>query len=52
MDALRAELQREFQATIDALRSEILSLRTNQSRPKPCLLDPEKFNGQAHKFDT
>jgi hypothetical protein len=47
-------LQREFQATIDALRSEILSLRTNHStsRPKPCLPDPEKFNGQAHKFDT
>jgi hypothetical protein len=54
MDTLRAELQREFQATIDALRSEILSLRTNQSisRPKPSLPDPEKFNGQAHKFDT
>ena len=54
MDTLQAELQQEFQATIDALQSEILSLCTNHSmsRPKPSLPDPEKFNGQAHKFDT
>lgn len=59
MDALRTEIQQqlrqEFQVTIDALRSEILLLRSQtqpQARPKPSLPDPEKFNGQAHRFDT
>lgn len=42
---LRAELQRQ--------RDEIVSLRSRQpTKPRPSLPDPEKFGGQAHKFDT
>ncbi|KAL5324973.1 hypothetical protein ACEPPN_006094 [Leptodophora sp. 'Broadleaf-Isolate-01'] len=46
---LQAELQRQ--------RDEITFLRTviatrTPSKPKPSLPDPEKFNGQAHKYDT
>ena len=62
MDVLRTELQQqlrqEFQATVDRLQSEIQLLRSQlqsqrpPARPKPSLPDPEKFNGQAHKFDT
>ena len=56
MDTLR----QEFSATITELRTEIqrqrdelavLRSRTNQ-RLKPALLDPEKFTGQAYKFNT
>ncbi len=51
--ALRQELSQEFDATIQALRSEISTLRTRpEPRPKPILPDPEKFTGQAYKFDT
>jgi hypothetical protein len=56
IQALRAESE----ATIQALRneiatqaSEIATLRTRpEPRPKPILPDPEKFTGQAYKFDT
>ena len=46
---LQAELQRQ--------RDEITFLRTvittrTPSKPKPSLPDPEKFNGQAHKYNT
>ncbi len=43
---LREEVQRQ--------RDEINTLRSQRAttRPKPCLLDPKKFSGQAHKFDT
>jgi hypothetical protein len=41
---LRAEIQRQ--------RDELALLRHRTSRPKPALPDPEKFSGQAHKFDT
>jgi len=53
-------LRQEFSSTIAELQAEIqrqrdelalLRTRTNQ-RPKPSLPDPEKFTGQAHKFDT
>lgn len=40
---LQAELQRQ--------REEITFLRSNRST-KPCLPDPERFNGQSFKFDT
>jgi hypothetical protein len=40
-----------LQAQITQLQSEIQLLRSN-SRPKPALPDPEKFNGSAHRFDT
>jgi hypothetical protein len=63
VQALRADLlqtlQHEFNSTIDVLsqtvtnlRAEILSLRTNASRPKPTLPDPNKFDGKAYHFDT
>lgn len=46
---LQAELQRQ--------RDEITFLRTilttkASAKPKPSLPDPEKFTGQAYKFDT
>ena len=43
-----------LQAQIEQLRSEIQFLQSNSypSQPKPSLPDPEKFNGQSHKFDT
>jgi hypothetical protein len=43
---LREEVQRQ--------RDEISTLRSQRpaTRPKPCLPDPEKFTGKAHKFDT
>jgi hypothetical protein len=44
---LRAELHRQ--------RDEITFLRSiiaTKARPKACLPDPEKFTGQAYKFDT
>lgn len=49
MNEMRAELNRQ--------RDEIVFLRnvisTRQpAKPKPSLPDPEKFTGQAHKFDT
>ena len=32
---------------------QLLSTRpSNDSRKRPCLPDPEKFNGQSYKFDT
>ena len=52
---------RAVQATITELREEVQrqrdkinTLRSQRAttRPKPCLLDPEKFSGQAHKFNT
>ena len=46
------ELQNELQRQ----REEITFLRsiisTRATKPKASLPDPEKFNGQAHKFDT
>lgn len=47
----------ELQAEVQRQRDEITFLRslaTNRtsSKPKASLPDPEKFNGQAHKFDT
>jgi len=41
---LRAEVQRQ--------RDELILLRTARPKPRPSLPDPEKFNGQSHKFDT
>ena len=42
---LRAEIQRQ--------RDEIHHLRSvKPAKPKPSLPDPEKFNGQSHKYDT
>jgi hypothetical protein len=46
---LQAELQRQ-RDEITFLRSIIVTKAS--IRPKACLLDPEKFTGQAHKFDT
>jgi hypothetical protein len=40
-----------LQSQTAQLQSEIQFLRSS-SRPKPSLPDPEKFNGQSHKFDT
>ena len=60
---LREELQNLW-GLIQSQQSEILSLRSslieaqsrsNQNhphRPKPSLPDPDRFNGQTHKFDT
>jgi hypothetical protein len=46
----------QFQSQITHLQSEIQVLRSSinstPTRPKPSLPDPEKFNGQSHKFDT
>ena len=38
-----------LQAEIQFLRS---SIPMTPSRPKPCLPDPAKFDGQSYKFDT
>jgi hypothetical protein len=46
---LQAELQRQ-RDEITFLRSVLIS-RT-PAKPKACLPDPEKFTGQAHKFNT
>jgi hypothetical protein len=48
-----AELQAEVQRQRDEI-AFLRSLATNRtsSKPKASLPDPEKFNGQAHKFDT
>ena len=49
---LRAELQRQ-RAEIQRQRDEITILRSRPDpRPKPVLPDPDKFTGQALKFDT
>jgi hypothetical protein len=47
----------ELQAELQRQRDEITLLRTTStssanSRPKPVLPDPERFNGQSYKFDT
>jgi len=42
-----------LQAEVQRQRDEILVLRSQApTKPKPSLPDPEKFNGQSHKFDT
>jgi hypothetical protein len=54
MDPIQA-LRNDFLTTIEALRNEIQYLKQQldkKSRPKPSLPDPEKFSGQALKFDT
>jgi hypothetical protein len=53
MDTFQTQVQREF----NGLRSEIATLRvalakTQASRPRPKLPDPEKFAGSTYKFDT
>ena len=49
---LRAELQRQ-RAEIQRQRDEITILWScPDPRPKPVLPDPDKFTGQALKFDT
>jgi hypothetical protein len=50
---LREEVQRQ-RDEIQRQRDELSTLRSQRPavRPKPCLPDPEKFSGQAHKFDT
>ena len=48
LQAAVAELQDEVRRQ----RDEILLLQSIKPKPKPSLPDPEKFNGQSHKFDT
>ena len=51
MDPIQAIVS--LQSQIAQLQSEIQILHSSpSSRPKPSLPDPEKFNGQSHKFDT
>ena len=53
-----AELQTEVRRQAEVIQNqgnELLLLRTRPStnqKPRSSLPDPEKFNGQAHKFDT
>jgi len=47
----------ELQGEVQRQRDEIAFLRSiiltrAPTKPRPSLPDPEKFNGQAHKFDT
>jgi cell division septum initiation protein DivIVA len=47
----------ELQNKVQRQRDEIAFLRSiistkASAKPKASLLDPEKFNGQAHKFNT
>ena len=45
----------DLQAQVAQLQAEVQFLRsipTTPSQPKLSLPDPEKFNGQSHKFDT
>jgi hypothetical protein len=49
MDPIQAIVS--LQTQIGQLQSEVQTLRS-LSCPKPSLPDPEKFNGQSHKFDT
>jgi hypothetical protein len=51
MEAIQAALL-ELQAEVQRQHDEIAFLRSRTSRPKPSLPDPEKFSGQAHKYDT
>jgi hypothetical protein len=51
------ELQTEVRRQAEVIQqqgNELLLLRTRPSstKPKSSLPDPEKFNGQVHKFDT
>ena len=50
------ELQTEVRRQAEVIQqqgNELLLLRTRPSiKTKSSLLDPEKFNGQVHKFDT
>ena len=53
MDTFQAQVQHEF----NSLRSKVATLRvtlikTQPSRPRPRLPDPEKFTGSTYKFDT
>ena len=50
-------LQTQVKCEFDGLRAEIATLRialakTQASRPRPKLPDPEKFTGSTYKFDT
>jgi len=51
-----AELQTEVRRQAEVIQqqgNELLLLRTRPStKTKSSLPDPEKFNGQVHKFDT
>jgi hypothetical protein len=56
---LQTEVRRQAEVTlrqaevIQQQGNELLLLRTRPStKPRSSLPDPEKFNGQAHKFDT
>ncbi|OCK98259.1 uncharacterized protein K441DRAFT_738884 [Cenococcum geophilum 1.58] len=45
----------DLQAQVAQLQAEVQFLRsitTTPSQPKPSLLDPKKFNGHPHKFNT
>jgi hypothetical protein len=53
MDTFQTQVQCEF----DGLRAEITTLRvalakSQASRPRPKLPDPEKFAGSTYKFNT
>jgi len=57
--SLQAEVQRQREqleqqhSELTFLRAQVAALSTRpHSRPKPSLPDPEKFNGQAYRFDT
>lgn len=58
MDSLQIQTTlAELQAELQRQRDEITFLRSiistqASAKPKASLPDPEKFNGQAHKFDT
>lgn len=60
-EQIRVELQDQFRSAIDELRGQIAQLQVRQTalespdphrRPRPSLPDPDRFNGQAVKFDT
>jgi hypothetical protein len=47
-----AELQAEVQRQREEITFLCTKLQNPTTKPKPSLPDPEKFNGQAHKFNT
>jgi hypothetical protein len=47
-----AELQAEVQCQREEITFLCTKLQNPTTKPKPSLPNPEKFNSQAHKYDT
>ena len=52
MDPMQAIADLQTQVAQLQAKIQFLCSNSTPSRPKPSLPDPEKFNGQSHKFNT